>query len=159
MGGGGKGVGALATWTAREDQEQQCQGMTGMPHDQHRTLIFIMYIIFRGSIYYNKRVTINRRPLTPKACLHPMINTQNSKPRPTTANAERKGKTLKLKLYTISTFPSTHPGTELDSPSLVEGLSAVCRLGCPCHAWRCPSTCGEGSPWPRVALDGVQIAV
>ena len=63
-----------------------------------------------------------------------MLGGQNSKPWPPTANAKRNGKNLKLKLLTTVLAPQhrstgflhTPRCSGLGSPSLVEGLSAVC---------------------------------
>ena len=45
-----------------------------------------------------------------RACLQPTMNMLNSKPRPPTADAERKGKNLKTKLHTTSTSATDdHP--------------------------------------------------
>ena len=76
-----------------------------------------------------------------RACLQPATNTQNSKPRPPTSNARRKKKTQN------SASADHHPPEWIHTSRycarlahLVEGLSAACdHLGCPCHAWRCPS--------------------
>ena len=86
--------------------------------------------------YSNTELFIMNESIQPVS-IQPAMNTQNSNPRPTKKESWKlKRNNNKIHCSQLSTGwppPSTCPGTVLGSPSLTEGLSAACGLGCPCH--------------------------